>query len=118
MKKDLTLQEIVSRYTECSIKMEAAMLKSDYRTNNREAKKLNKLVAPLYSNKEFAMQVFNELLNSNSIKTRSHAGADCLRIGIHIKLAIDTLEELSNREGIGMTSFSSGMALKIYRGEF
>lgn len=117
MKKDLSPQEIINLHIESDRIIEAALMSGDSKTNNKEVKKLNKLTAPLKDDLELAKYVYGELFKSDCIRSRCHAAVDCLRLGIHINEAEQILEELSQRDDIGITRTGCEMALKVWRGE-
>lgn len=97
--------------------MTEALPNGDYKTNNREAKKLKKIKTDfLENNLDLAKQVFAEVMKSENDKARSIAAADALRLNILIEQAIDVLEDVAKRADI--IGFGAETSLKIWRGEF
>jgi uncharacterized protein YjiS (DUF1127 family) len=111
------VRQIVNKHIECDRIIEAALMSGDYRKNNREVKKLNRLTAPLKDDLELARQVYSELFKADCVRSRCHASVECLRIGVLENDAVTILEELSKRDDIGITRLGSEMALKLWRGE-
>ena len=117
MKKKLSHEEIIRKHIESDEIIESVSMTTDYKTNNREVKKIQKLFEILKDDIELAKQVYGTLLKEESATTRSHAASACLRLGIFIADSEKTLEELSERTDIGITRLSCEMALKVWRGE-
>jgi len=117
MTKHLSQKEIIDRHIESDKIIEEAIMNGDYKRNNREVKKLNRLKAHLKNDPELALHVYSELFKSDCVTTQSHAAVESLRIGIHIEKAISILEELSKREDIGIIRLGCETALKLWRGE-
>ena len=115
--KKLTSDEIIQKYLESANIIESVTMTTDYRTNNREVKKILKLFLLLEQDIDLAKKVYSCLLESDIPVAQSMASADCLRLNIYIDEAQKKLEELSKRDDIGIRSFSAEMALKIWRGE-
>ena len=66
---------------------------------------------------EMAKNVYKSLLGSNCIVAQSGAAADCLRLNILVSESVKMLEEISQRNDIGIHSVSAKYALKTWRGE-
>ena len=117
MKKKLSPQEIINIHIESDKIIESALMRGDFKTNNKEMKKQNKLTELLKSDLELAKFVYGELFKADCERSRCHAAVDCLRLSIHVSEAEKILEELSQRDDIGITSLGCEMALKLWRGE-
>ena len=117
MNKEFSAKEIIRQHIESDKIIESVSMTADYKTNNREAKKLVKLFNVVKDNISLANEVYAVLLNEDSVTTRSISAAECLRIGIYIHESEKILEELSQRNDIGITRLSCEMALKLWRGE-
>ena len=118
MKKVLSVDEIVELHIKSDLIIDECMKNMNKRTsliNNREAKKLNKLVLSYKDDKELSKKVYDRLLVHSNSRVRSHAAVECLRIGIFEELAVTTLEEIELEPGI--TGHGAEWALKIWRGE-
>jgi hypothetical protein len=117
MKKNQLPQSLVEQYIEAGTIMAEALPNGDYKTNNREAKKLKKIKNDfLESNLDLAKYVFAEVMKSENDMARSIAAADALRLKILIEQAINVLEDVAKRSDI--IGFGAETSLKIWRGEF
>lgn len=109
--------KIIERHIASDKIIESVSMTTDYKTNNREAKKLNRLYEELSKDINLAKEVYKVLLDSECVTTRGISSVECLRLGIYIEKAINNLEEISQMKDIGIRSLSAEMALKIWRGE-
>lgn len=116
MKKILAPQEIINQYLETGVVLAKTALNGDYKGGNKIAKENRKVFAILGQNKDLAVQVLMQVMNSDNDKARSIAAADALRLNILIEQSIDILEEVAKRSDI--IGFEAKTALKIWRGEF
>ncbi len=114
MKKEKKATEIIDLYIEYADIEGKSKLEGDYKTGNKMVKKINKLSEPFNSNLNLAQEVLNALMDSSSIRARTLAACKALRLGIIISKSLETLEQISKRNDIGILSFSAGMALKIW----
>lgn len=115
--KTLSAEDYVEQHIKIDNIIEQALQNGDFKLNNREAKKLNQLVDIAVNNKSLALKAYDILLKNINVRTRAHAAAECLRLGIYLGRAEIILEEISQMEDIGITSFGAEMTLKIWRGE-
>ena len=111
------VKEFVDKHIASDLVIESVAMTTDYKTNNREAKKLNKLFEELSKDIELAKAVYEILLDNECVTTRGISSAECLRLGIHIDKAVKNLEEISRMKNIGIRSLSAEMSLKLWRGE-
>lgn len=74
----LSKENFIEQYIYCITEMQKAMLKNDYRTNNKYASKLTKLNEK-YENADYYKKALSELMDSNNLKLASIAAADSLR---------------------------------------
>jgi len=88
----------------------------DYKLGNAMAKKINKIFEDLKNDGELAREVIGAILKSDSIRARSLAAVNALRLNIYIEESIEALEDISKDSSI--IGFGAEMALKIWRGEF
>jgi hypothetical protein len=114
----MSAQEIVDLHVKSDRIIESVRMTGDYRTNNREAKKLLRLFAIVKDDLTLAEEVYSRLLLHDCVTTRVWAASDCLRLGIFVQEAVRVLEEISKRDDLGMISFDADMALRVWRGEF
>ena len=116
MKKILTPQEIINQYLETGIVLAETALNGDYKRGNKIAKENRKVFVILGQNKDLAVQVLMQVMDSDNDKARSIAAADAIRLDIMVKQAVDVLEEVAKRSDI--IGFEAKTALKIWRGEY
>ncbi len=89
---------------------------ADFKTNNREMRKLNRLFEKTSKNMELAREVYLVLLKSENVVTLLNASAECLKLGIYSATALKTLENIAARTDIGIISFNAKMTLEQYEG--
>jgi len=116
MKRYLSEQEIIDQYIETGVVLTETALNGDYKRGNTIAKKNRKTFDFLTHNKDLAISILAQVMNSDIDKARSIAAADSLRMNIMIKKAINVLEEVAKRSDI--IGFEAKTALRIWRGEF
>ena len=106
---------IIKQYEESGKIMYETTLSGDYKTCNKEAKKLITLFKYFEQNKEFGMDCINTLLKSKNIVIKSKAAAYCLALNENIDQAVMILEELSKDDSIGIYRLNAEMTLKVWR---
>ena len=117
MKKDMSPKSLIEQYIKAGIIMAEALPNGDFKTNNREAKKLKKIKSDfLEGNLDLAKYVFAEVMKSENDMARSIAATDALRLKILTEQAIDVLEDVAKRSDI--IGFGAETSLKIWRGEY
>ncbi len=104
----------IEQYINYIINMQNAMLKNNYRTNNRYALKLNKL-NDKYQNENYYIEALKELIDNNNIEVSFNASSDSLRHNCNIDKALKKIEEISNKQDIGIIRFEAEIALKIWK---
>jgi len=117
MKKKLTAEQIVALHIASDELCDIADLTGDYRTHNREFKKKLKLFDILKDDIELAKVVYDGLLEYDNITTKTSAAASCLKLGIYVNRAEQTLEEISRRNDIGIRRGNAEMTLMVWRGD-
>lgn len=110
----LSKEQFIEQYIYYKKKMDKATKKDDYKTNNKYALKVNDIIK-VYENESYFAEALNELMDNENYTVASNAASDSLRHNCNIEKAIMTLEKISNKEDAGITGFSAGMALKIWR---
>ena len=113
-----SVMKYVERHLTSDLIIESVIMTADYKTNNREMKKLRCLFDELSENMELMKEVYKILLDHENVVTRLHVSAECLRAGIFIKESVKNLEEISKQKDIGIISFNAEMTLKVWNGEF
>ena len=115
MNKIKNKDEILKIYEEAGELMYQATLDGDYKTNNREGKKLIKIFKYFEENKVFAMECINEMFQSQNVVIQMEAAAYCLALNENTDLAEKVLLEISENEENGIFGFNAKMTLKVWR---
>jgi len=108
-------QRIVEQYIEYSNIEGQSKLDGDCKIGNKMSKKLTKLEAYLEDNNDLAKIVLKELIKSNSIRARTLASVESLRLDMYVEESLKVLEEISNNEELGILSFGAEISLKIWK---
>ena len=108
-------KKYIEKHIQSDLIIESVKMTTDYKTNNREIKKLHKLFVELSKNLTLAHEVYRELLNTDIATTKAISSVECLRLGILQEQALFTLRELANRTDIGIISFEAEMTLKMWK---
>ena len=87
----------IEKHVASDLIIESVSMTEDYKTNNKEVKKLNKLYEKISKDLEIAKEVYKVLLEHECITTRGISSVECLRLGIYIDKSIKNLEEISFR---------------------
>lgn len=114
MRKKLSSTEIRSLYIQSLLIIEKSNLEGEYKTGNKEGKKIIELFKLLEGDIDFAKDVLPPLLEHESVKVKICAAAHCLALKIFEKEAVNILEnicELNTR----VFSFEAEMTLKVWR---
>lgn len=107
-------EKIIEQYIEYSNIEGQSKLDGDYKTGNKMSKKLNKIFTHLKDDNDLAKIVLKELLKSDSIRARSMAATDALRLNMYVDESVKVLKEIANNKELGILSFGPEMALKIW----
>lgn len=115
------MEEIIKKYAEkhieADLNIKKANLTVDFKTNNKERKKLEKLFSELSKDRILFEAVYAELLESSEEVTLLTASSECLKNKIFVKKAEENLLKLSKRKDLAMISFEAEMVLKVWYGE-
>lgn len=95
MKKVLTFQEIICQYLDTGDVLTETALNGDYKRGNKIAKENKKVFIILGQNKTLALQILQQVMNSNNDKARSIAATDAIRLDIMVEQAVCVLEEVA-----------------------
>jgi hypothetical protein len=115
MKKQLTTSEMVEQYIYTGVVQTETLQNGNYKRGNKVAKENNKIFELLKQNSDLAIQVLQQVMDSENDNARSIAAADALRLHILIEKSIAVLEKIADRDDI--IGFGADMTLKIWRGE-
>ena len=113
MEKDKV--KIISQYEKSGEMMYLATLNGDYKTNNREGKKLIRIFKLFESDLPFAYECIQELLKSENVVVRKKAAAYCLALNWNIAEAEEILTAIAADPDTGIFGFNAEMILKVWR---
>ncbi len=115
MKKvEWSKSDIISQYIESGNVMYKATLEGDYKTNNKEGKKITQVFKYLEKNLELAADTLPLLFDNENVVVRTKAAAHCLALKIHIDKAKKILEDAANDDKNGIFGFNAQMTLKVW----
>lgn len=104
-------KDIICKHIDSDRIIESVSMTSDFKTHNKEMKKLDKLVKSISQDIELCEIVYSELLNSENPVTLLNSASECLKINIYIEKAVAILKLLAKRKDIGIISFNAEMML-------
>lgn len=107
-------EKIIEQYIEYSNIEGQSKVDGDYKTGNKMSMKLNKLFEYLKNDNDLAKVVLKELLQSESVRVRSMAATDSLRLKMYIEESLKVLKDVACDKSLGILSFGPEMALKIW----
>jgi len=113
--KNYTVDEIIEIYEKSGKLMYDATLSGDYKTNNREGKRLTKIYKLFELNYEFGYQCIDKLIKSNNVVIKTKAAAYCLSMNYNIDYAVSVLQEIADNPDNGIFGFNAEMTLKVWR---
>ena len=108
-------ENILKQYEESGKIMYQATLTGDYKSNNREGKKLVKIFKVFEDDRELARICIAELLQSDNVVVRSEAAAYCLALNDNVEVAQKVLTEISSDEANGIFGFNARMTLDVWK---
>lgn len=113
--KKYSKEEIVEQYEKSGKIMYQATLDGDYKTNNREGKRLLKFFKYFEDNREFAVECINDMLCSENVVVRAKAAAYCLALSENLEKAQEVLQEICNKTEYGIFAFNAKMTLDVWK---
>ncbi len=113
--KKYTVDEIINIYEKSGRLMYDATLSGDYKTNNREGKRLTKIYKIFEANNEFGYQCIDRLIKSNNVVIKTKAAAYCLSLNYRIDYAVSVLQEIVENPDTGIFGFNAEMTLKVWK---
>lgn len=113
--KKYNKEEVLRQFEESGAIMYTASLKGDYRTNNKEGKKLVRIYQYFEKNRDFAMECILELVKSGNVIVRSKAASYCLALKENVALGEKVLREISKDEKNGIYAFNAKMTLHVWK---
>lgn len=113
--KKFDKETIIRQYEESGKICFECTQNGDYKTGNREAKKLVKIFKILEANSNLAKDVIDYLVKSNNIFLKMEGLSYNLSLNKDISDSLKTLEELSKDNSIGIYRLNAEMTLKVWR---
>lgn len=108
-------ESILKQYEESGKIMYQATLNGDYKSNNKEGKKLIKFFKIFETEKELALACISEMLCSENVVIRTKAAAYCLALNMNIDIAEKVLLEISEDANNGIFGFNAKMTLDVWK---
>ncbi len=113
--KKYSIEEIIEQYEKSGRVIEETLLSGDYRTGNREGKKLIKFFKLFEQDRDLAEKCIDLLYKSNCTRVRTEAAAYSLSLGIDVPKAEAVLYEIGHDESLGIIGFGAEMTLKVWK---
>jgi len=107
--------KIIQQYEDSGRLMYEATLNGDYKTNNREGRKLLKIFKIFEKNHDLARECIEELLKSKNIVVRSKAAAYCLALNNDVDAGEAVLKAIAADPKSGIFGFNAEMTLEEWR---
>lgn len=105
------MQDIIDKHLSSDKIIESVCMTTDFKTHNKEMKKLNRLMLSISQDIELCKAVYAELLLNENPVTLLNASSECLKLNIFVEQAIKNLKLLAKRKDIGIISFNAEMML-------
>ena len=112
---DEKVKDIITKHLDSDMVIESVSMTTDFKTHNKEMKKLNKLMLSISHDAELCKAVYGELLKNENPVTLLNASSECLKLNIFVEQAVKTLKLLAKRKDIGIISFNAEMMLSEWR---
>ena len=113
--KKYSIEEIIEQYEKSGRIIEETLLSGDYKTGNREGKKLIKFFKLFEQDRDLAEKCIDLLYKSNCTRVRTEAAAYSLSLGIDVPKAEAVLYEIGHDESLGIIGFGAEMTLKVWK---
>ena len=112
--KKYTKEEVIRKYEESGNIRYQCVLDGDFKTFDKEGKKLLRIFKYFEKNREFALDCIDELLGSKNCAVRLEGAAYCLALREKIQLAELVLQEISETED-SILGFDAKMTLQVWK---
>ena len=113
--KKYSVEEIVEQYEKSGRIIEETLLSGDYKTGNKEGKKLIKFFKMFERDRDLATECIDQLYKSECVRVRTKAAAYSLSLGINVPKAEAILYEIGHDESLGIVGFGAEMTLKVWK---
>ncbi|MBN2894052.1 MAG: hypothetical protein JXL97_19435 [Bacteroidales bacterium] len=110
----MDLEKIKDDYCKSAIAHRKASFQGEYKTANKEAKKLKEFFTLFLENK-IDKKILVELLENEKVAIATWAAAHLLGLKYEMKKAEALLTKISNSDHLGMISFNAKMTLKVWK---
>lgn len=116
MKKDKAY--LTELFIENAIIQGEATLDGNYKKGNKASDKLNKIANVINEDKEFGKDLLDTLMSNPEPNVKNWACGIALDIDYKQIEAEQILEEISNKEELGILRFNAEMTLKVSKGNW
>ena len=113
--KKYTIDEIINIYEKSGKLMYDATLSGDYKTNNKEGKRLIKLFKMFEADTDLGYQCIVRLLESENVVIQTEAASYCLALNYNTEYAVLVLEKIANDSKNDIFGFNAEMIIKEWR---
>ena len=113
--KKYTIDEIINIYEKSGKLMYDATLSGDYKTNNKEGKRLIKLFKMFEADTDLGYQCIVRLLESDNVVIKTEAASYCLALNYNTEYAVLVLEKIANDSKNDIFGFNAEMIIKEWR---
>lgn len=113
--KKYSVEEIIQQYEKSGRIIEETTQTGDYKTGNREVKKLTKIFKLLEKDRELAAECIRQLYKSECTSVKTTAAAYSLSLGIDVSRAEAVLYDISQDKTLGILRFNAEMTLKVWK---
>ena len=113
--KKYTEDEIINIYEQSGRLMYDATLSGDYKTNNREGKRLIKFFKMFEIDADLGHRCIMRLLESDNVVLKTEAASYCLSLNYNTEYAILVLKKIANDSINGIFGFNAEMIVKEWK---
>ncbi|MDD5928542.1 MAG: hypothetical protein PUC37_01940 [Spirochaetales bacterium] len=110
-----TTDEILEIYENAGKILYEATLNGDYKSSNKEGKRLIKIFKIFEKETEFGHQCIDRLFESSNIVIKTEAAAYCLALNYKVPYAESVLQEIADNPDNKIFGFNAKMTLKVWK---
>lgn len=115
MSKTLNSIEIIDQYIQsCNIIYEATLI-GDFKSNNKEGKKIIKLYKILETNLQLANDCLEILMKNRNVVVKTKAASHCIALNIRVSEAKNIQETVAKDKENGIFGFNAQMTLDVWK---
>ena len=108
------VKKIIEKHIASDLIIESVAMTTDFKTHNKEMKKLRRLFETISQDKELCIKVYSQLLVNDNAVTLLNSASECLQLNIFVNESINILKALSKRNDVGIISFNAEKMLNEY----